>query len=108
MQSKLINTIFSVEKEAENIVADAREKGGLILASIQQEGEELVRKAAEEAREERLRRVAEAQKASHERIKRLQAEMERENTVDENLQECAQRIADRMVTLLCSSGIQEA
>jgi len=107
MRSELINDIFSVESEAERIVSEARQKARDMTDDAQRAGQESVRAAVEEAREERSRIVSEAQKNSVDRIAAFQAEMDRNDPSDEEIDACADAIAERMVEILCRSQLEE-
>ncbi len=72
MRSELINDIFSVETEAERIVAEARQLAREQVSRSHEEGAALVRIAAQEARESRFQAIKEAQRASAKRIDEFQ------------------------------------
>ena len=107
MRSELINDIFSVETEAERIVAEARQQARERASRSHEEGAARVRLAAQEARESRFQAVTEAQQASANRIAEFQESLlpkERDPHHDETL---ADTISNAIVDFLCHSQLSE-
>ncbi|PKL11254.1 MAG: hypothetical protein CVV52_14565 [Spirochaetae bacterium HGW-Spirochaetae-8] len=107
MRSELINDIFSVETEAERIVAEARQLAREQVSRSHEEGAALVRIAAQEARESRFQAIKEAQLASANRIAEFQESLlpkERDPHHDETL---ADTVSNAIVDFLCLSQLSE-
>lgn len=107
MRSELINEIFAVESEAETIVSEARKQAQAMVAQAQHDGDERLKVALDQAREEREATVATAEKASQQRIETIRQDLAQSEQENKELHTCAERIAQQMVTLLCSSTVGE-
>ena len=107
MRSELINEIFSVESEAEKIVAQAQQKGRQIVADAQAEGEKQLRVHLDQARAEREKLIEQAQQESQERIAAVAETLADSESDTDELQICSERIADEMVAVLCKTSLED-
>ena len=105
MRSELINEIFSVETEAEKIVSQAQQKGRQIVADAQAEGEKQLRVTLEQARAEREQMIEQAQQESQQRLAAVTETLADSDSDTDELQTCAERIADEMVAVLCKTSL---
>ena len=107
MRSELINEIFSVEVEAEKIVAEAQQKGRLLVSKKQSEGEAALRLAVEKARSGREDAIKAAQAASTEKIQTYKTSLELSDSDKRDMHACAEQIAEELVEMLCQTQLRE-
>ncbi len=107
MRSELINEIFSVETEAEQIVHDAQVKGRELVSRAQREGTKALHEATEKAYEQRDATIAKAQEKSEARIIEAEKNLWETEAQKVDLDACADSIAKKLVDLLCSTKIGE-
>ena len=105
MRSELINEIFSVEAEAESLVSKARQEGRSLVATAQQEGESRLKEAEKQARKAGELELERAQAEADRHIESIRESLIHSGEDTEDLQECAQRIAEELVTRLCGSSV---
>lgn len=108
MRSELIGEIFSVEEEAERLISGAREKGRSLLIERQQSKEQELHEAVRTARAEREATIASEQKAASARIEAARKSLAESESEDQQIQECAAMIADRMVNVLCMTRLGDS
>jgi F0F1-type ATP synthase membrane subunit b/b' len=107
MRSELINEIFSVEAEAEKIVTEAQQKGRTLVAEAQKRGELRLQKAIDQARSEKDSKIAQGQQESENRIQSVLQSLNQKTEEEHDVQACAERLADQMVHVLCTSSLGE-
>ena len=107
MRSELINEIFTVKSEAEHIVSEAKKQAQATVVQAQQDGDLRLKDALEQARAERESTVAQAEKASQQRIEAVRQDLAQSEQESSELHACAEQIADQMVKLLCGSTVGE-
>lgn len=104
MRSELINKIFSVEKEAEIIVEEAKEKGRELVNQARVASDKALQAAHDKAIAQRDATITEAQQASEQRLKETQETL-LNNKEGLDIEQCAAKIAKKMVVLLSTTKL---
>ncbi|MFA5514310.1 MAG: hypothetical protein WDA17_05285 [Sphaerochaetaceae bacterium] len=105
MRSKLIDEIFSVEEQAVKIVNDAKEQKKSYLATKEQEGQLLFQNGLNEEKAKSNRELEKNQKEATSQIDAFQKSLAKKENDKRPLQQCAEKVAEKMVELLTTTSL---
>jgi vacuolar-type H+-ATPase subunit H len=105
MRSELLNHIFTVEQEAEQIVQEAQKEVRSIVNAATEAGEHALSTAVEAERSKQQQLLADAQQAASEANEKEKKRLAAEEEDDEQLHECATQIAEKVITMLGTTSL---
>ncbi len=108
MDSEVIQEVFQVEKEAQNIVENARKEAKENIHRVQLALERETHEKLALARKQRDQEIEKASTEAKEAREKFELSLQQNLTSDQELLQCAQHIAQKMIPILLHSDVGDA